>query len=773
MDKHSILKKYFGYDQFKEGQEALIDASLSKKDVLGIMPTGSGKSLCFQLPALMFDGVTIVVSPLLSLMKDQVNALDINNVPATSLDSMLSNIEFADRIKRIVNNEYKIIYVSPERLLNDQFLHLASRIKIDFVVIDEAHCISQWGSDFRPSYLKINEFIEKINYRPVIAAYTATATKEVKEDIISILGLNDPLIITTGLNRENLVLSVEKVKDKIQGVISIIDEHKEESGIIYCNTRKNVDSVYETLVLKGFSVAKYHAGINDIDRKKAQDDFAHERIKIMIATNAFGMGIDKSNIRFVIHHNMPKDIESYYQEIGRAGRDGETAYCFLLYDYEDFRINKFLVQKQDYNEEFTYEEKMAVFENSMEKLRRMNSYAFTKECLMSYILKYFGQYSLNRCEVCTNCLNDYVEEDITSEARVIINAIKDTGLRYGITVIGQLLSESNSQKMTKYNLNKSSFYGALKTISQKKILTIINELIHQGYLDMTSSDYPTLTFTKTTDTVINDLDFQIIMRTSLENHRGQKPFNDINFDQSLFNLLKQIRLEIARENHLPPYIIHSDRTLREMATKYPTNEEEMLSIHGVGQNKYALYGKQFMNCISAYIKQKNIDITTRTNEKTYVISDGVYHQQKIDRFEYDEILYEKLRSLRNQYAREKNVSAFIVFSNNTLKDMSIKLPNNEDEMLQISGVGKTRYNQYGESFINLIQEYQEEKNVSDKIESSTEKKEESIMHENILIEFDAIKKDDSKIKPNKIHNKDNESKKKKDDFLKRMFRKSK
>lgn len=324
MDKHLILKKYFGYDYFKEGQEVLIDASLSKKDVLGIMPTGSGKSLCFQLPSLIFSGTTIVISPLLSLMKDQINSLDLNNVPATSLHSMLSSYEFADRIKRIINNEYKIIYVSPERLLHDQFLRLANQIRIDFVVVDEAHCISQWGSDFRPSYLKINEFIEKINYRPVIAAYTATATREVKEDIESILGLNEPIIVTTGLNRENLILSVEKVKDKIQSIARIIDEHKDESGIIYCNTRKNVDSVYEALLLLGYSVAKYHAGINNSDRKNAQEDFIYESSKIMVATNAFGMGIDKSNIRFVIHHNIPKDIESYYQEIGRAGRDGEV-----------------------------------------------------------------------------------------------------------------------------------------------------------------------------------------------------------------------------------------------------------------------------------------------------------------------------------------------------------------------------------------------------------------------------------------------------------------
>jgi ATP-dependent DNA helicase RecQ len=741
MDKYTILKKHFGYDQFKEGQEKLIDASINKRDVLGIMPTGSGKSLCFQIPSLYFQGITIVISPLLSLMKDQVSSLDLNNVPATSLHSMLSSGEYASRINRIRNNEFKLIYVSPERLLNEQFLNLMKQLKIDFLVVDEAHCISQWGSDFRPSYLKINEFIDAINYRPVIAAYTATATIAVKEDIISVLGLNDPVVVATGLNRENLILSVEKVKNKLSSIKSIIDEHKDESGIIYCNTRKHVDSVYEALASEGYSVARYHAGINDHDRKIAQEDFIYERVKIIVATNAFGMGIDKSNLRFVIHHNMPKDIESYYQEIGRAGRDGEIAHCVLLYDYEDFKINKFLIQKQEYSEVFSNEDKNAVFEKSMERLRKMNSYAYTSECLMSYILKYFGQYSLNRCEVCTNCLNEYIEEDITESARQIIEAIKGTGQRFGVTVTGQLLSGSSSHKMTAYHLDKSPFFGNLNFMTQKKILVIINELIHQGYLDMTSSEYPTLIFTKMTDIVISDATHRITMKTAVvpkDKNINPQAIGYGKYDQILFNLLRQVRLEIARDKHLPPYIIHSDKTLKEMAAKYPMNKEEMLSIHGVGHHKQDLYGEAFINCISNYIEQNNIDRSNIDHEDSFIEKD-IEQSQNLDHdIKHDNVLYEKLRHLRNQIAREKNVSAFIIFNNSSLKEMSIKLPKNKSEMLHIFGVGKTRYEEYGEIFIKLIQDYQEEKNMSSRTDIKSDKTEENHVEE---VKIEVLQKD--------------------------------
>lgn len=412
----------------------------------------------------------------------------------------------------------------------------------------------------------------------------------------------------------------------------------------------------------------------------------------------------------------------------------------------------------------------------MERLRRMNSYAFTSDCLMSYLLKYFGQYSLNRCEVCTNCLNDYVEEEITSEARLIVDAIKDTGLRYGVTVIGQLLSGSNSQRISAYNLNKNPLYGALKTISQKKIIMIINELIHQGYLDVTSSEYPTLTLTEMTDTLTNDLKHRVMMRTALiplEKRLVKETISDIYFDQTLFSLLRQVRLEIARENHLPPYIIHSDKTLREMAAKYPATREEMLSIHGVGQNKHALYGEPFIRCILNYMEQKKTDIEKISSAESYVTKEIDYYQNKIDSLEYDEVLYEKLRQLRNNYAREKNVSAFIIFSNSSLKNMSIRLPKNKEEMLQISGVGETRFDQYGRAFIKLIHEYQEENNNSMEFESFPDKEVESKSQKDMFIKSQSIKKDNSTIKLIKIHSEKNPPTKKRINLVKRIIKKIK
>lgn len=709
MDKFKILKEYFGYSEFKEGQETLIEASTQGKDVLGIMPTGSGKSICFQVPALLLEGLSIVISPLLSLMKDQVNALKLNNVPATSLHSMLSSSEFYERVQEIKNNQFRILYVSPERLSNNAFLQVVRNLKVSFIVVDEAHCISQWGSDFRPSYLKIHDFIAKLKQRPVIAAYTATATKRVQDDIISVLGLRDPLIVKTGLNRENLILSIEKTKDGISVIKRFIKEHKNDAGIIYCNTRKNVDLVYESLFNEGLQVAKYHAGLNSQERVNSQNEFIFDQVKIIVATNAFGMGIDKSNVRYVIHHNMPKDIESYYQEIGRAGRDGETAHCVLLYDSADYRVNKFILQQSKQNEELSLEDQQTVLENSMERLRVINSYAHTTDCLKSFILKYFGEYTLNRCETCSNCKNEYIEEDVSDIAKTIIDAINDTHHRFGVTIIGLLLSGSSSHKLVNNGLNQTTFYGALKHLGQKKILTIINELIHQGYLDVTHDEYPTLRFTETSDLVLNNHKI-VIKKTVVKDKRksGLADYNNASkHDNLLFEKLRQLRLTIASEERLPPYMIHSDKTLREMATTLPTTKEEMLLVNGVGLNKHAKYGERFISCIEAYMVeqgiQKNVMLHKNLNEgATHHPQDRALSNNQF----FNKVLYDNLRALRNEIAREKNAPAFTILHNSTLKDMAVKLPKNEKELLSVQGIGKVKLELYGDRFISLIKNYQ-------------------------------------------------------------------
>lgn len=426
MTKYEILKKIYGYDTFRKGQEDLIDATLDYNDVLGIMPTGAGKSVCFQIPALMFLGITIVISPLISLMKDQVAALNQVGVHAAYINSSLSERQIHMAMQNARRGQYKIIYVAPERLMTGYFQSLVREVDISMVVVDEAHCISQWGQDFRPSYLKINDFIKTLPYRPVIAAYTATATLQVREDILRILNLNDPKVVVTGYDRTNLYFAVRKPSDKYKELLKIIKEENvagdnvnisaETCGIIYCNARKNVDEIYERLFLEGYAVSKYHAGMSDEDRHENQEDFIYDRKTLMVATNAFGMGIDKSNVRFVVHYNMPKDLESYYQEAGRAGRDGLPSKCILLYSGQDVVINKFLLSKQHENEELSDEERSALEQRDKERLRKMTFYCVTNECLRDYILKYFGEKGKGYCGNCENCQKEYQEEHMALES---------------------------------------------------------------------------------------------------------------------------------------------------------------------------------------------------------------------------------------------------------------------------------------------------------------------------------------------------------------------
>ena len=426
-----ILKNYFGYSSFREGQELLIEAILTGRDVLGIMPTGAGKSVCYQVPALLLPGVTIVVSPLISLMKDQVQALNQAGIHAAYINSSLSEGQIAKALQLAAGGRYKIIYVAPERLETYGFLQFARQIEISMLTVDEAHCISQWGQDFRPSYLNILPFIRLLSKRPVISAFTATATERVKEDISCVLGLVEPQILVTGFDRKNLFFSVETPKKKLDYVIRYVEEHPDESGVIYCATRKNVELVYGQLLTAGVSVTKYHAGLEQEERKQNQEEFMYDQKPVMVATNAFGMGIDKSNIRYVLHYNMPQSMENYYQEAGRAGRDGAAAECVLLYSAQDLVINRYLLESKEPNPENSEEDLLALQERDLERLRQMSYYAMTKRCLREYILQYFGEVGKGRCENCSNCQKEFEEIDVTKEAGKILTCIQEMRQRYG------------------------------------------------------------------------------------------------------------------------------------------------------------------------------------------------------------------------------------------------------------------------------------------------------------------------------------------------------
>lgn len=637
-NKYEILKNIFGYDTFREGQETLVDSALSGRDVLGIMPTGAGKSICFQVPALLFEGITIVVSPLISLMKDQVAALNQAGVHAAYINSSLTEGQYRKAMENARRGQYKIIYVAPERLMTDAFQSLVQEVDISMTAVDEAHCISQWGQDFRPSYLKIVEFINMLPKRPVIAAYTATATKQVKEDILCILGLHDPTVVVTGYDRKNLYFAVKKPKDKKAQLLDYLSKNREKSGIIYCNTRKTVEEVEMELRRAGCPVTRYHAGLTDAERKQNQEDFIYDRRPVMVATNAFGMGIDKSNVRYVIHYNMPKDIESYYQEAGRAGRDGEPAECLLYYSGQDVRINEFLIGVQAENSELDEEERELIKERDQERLRKMTFYCFTNECLREYILRYFGEYGGNYCGNCENCRTEFEDIDVTEEACHIIRMVQTSHERYGINAILDGVHGSDTAKVRQFRLNQNPEYGSLKDRTLVRLRQILNDLLIKGYLFLTTSDYPVLKMTKSgrelleyweqqekepgnpeesmdmnfgnPEGKIKDSAFQIILKLPKEQERsalkGQEKKKKAAVEAkypALFEQLRKYRYELAQKEHVPPYIIFSDKTLKEMSTFLPTTRDAMLEINGIGKVKYDKYGEEFMEIVRAYAEK--------------------------------------------------------------------------------------------------------------------------------------------------------------------------
>ena len=598
-DKLSVLKDYFGHDSFRDGQEQIVDALLDGRDALCIMPTGAGKSMCYQIPALLFDGVTIVVSPLISLMKDQVGSLVQSGVPAAYINSSLSYPQFLRVLSNVEHGKYKIIYVAPERLLTDGFLDTCKKIKISMVAVDEAHCVSQWGQDFRPSYLKIISFVESLANRPIVGAFTATATNDVKEDIKKILRLENPFEITTGFDRPNLFFGVIKSSSKDEKLIDLIRERGDRSGIVYCATRKNVEAVCELLCDNGFSAARYHAGLDEYERRKNQEDFVFDRKNIMVATNAFGMGIDKSNVTYVIHYNMPKNIESYYQEAGRAGRDGGEADCILLYSPKDVRLNRFMIENSEGNDELTIEENEQIRERDFERLKYMTFYSTTNDCLRGFILRYFGGEKKAYCGKCSNCLSVHKLVDVTIDAQKIMSCIARTGQRYGKTVICDVLKGSKSEKILKAELNNQSTYGIMKEVTARHIFGTIDFLAEKEYISSDNETEVLKLLPKSRDVLFGRE--RLVMKKVedsekvVKTHRPEVPVNS-----DLLDALKALRKGIASKKSVPAYVIFTDATLTDMCKKCPETPDEMLEVSGVGRTKLEKFGKQFLEEIAKF-----------------------------------------------------------------------------------------------------------------------------------------------------------------------------
>ena len=597
MKDYEVLKKYFGYESFREGQQELITNILERHDVLGIMPTGAGKSICYQVPAVMLEGITLVISPLISLMKDQVGTLNEAGIRAAYLNSSLSYAQYRKALSLARGYTYKIIYVAPERLMSDEFLSFAKEMKISMVCVDEAHCVSQWGQDFRPHYLHIREFLKEMPQRPIVSAFTATATTQVKEDILQLLDMKDPYTITTGFDRKNLYFAVEKPKDKYQALLHYVKQHTEDAGIVYCLSRKTVEEVCDRLCADGFAATRYHAGLSDAERMNNQDDFIYDRKTIMVATNAFGMGIDKSNVRFVVHFNMPKNMESYYQEAGRAGRDGEQADCILLYSGKDVRLNQFLIEQGSGHEDMEEAVRMELQQKEKERLKSMTFYCTIPSCLRHYMLKYFGEENDGFCGSCSNCLTQYEECDIRMEASRLVECIRHSGERFGKTMIVDIVKGSANAKIKSYHLDRNPAYGSLKDSSRNHLYEILQHLQFQGILKQSEDGYSVLSIHQEE---LLPTDGPLMMKIVKEKQVQNPVVQTDSGDNRLFELLRICRSQLARKAHVPPYMVFSDKTLHDMCAKAPHSREEMLGVSGVGEVKYDKYGEAFLKVIASF-----------------------------------------------------------------------------------------------------------------------------------------------------------------------------
>lgn len=621
MDQHSALYKYFGHTAFRPGQETLVNAILAGRDAMGIMPTGGGKSLCYQIPALLLPGVTLVISPLISLMKDQVAALQGNGVDAAFLNSSLSPEEFQTTCREIRRSGCKLVYIAPERLENKGFLELIRELDIALVAVDEAHCISQWGQDFRPSYLRISHFVENLPRRPVLAAFTATATQEVRGDIVRLLGLNEPTVVVTGFDRPNLFFDVRRPMHKLTALRAVLEKCSGQSGIIYCATRSGVGKVCDMLNAEGFSATRYHAGLSDEERQKNQADFQFDQKLIMVATNAFGMGIDKSNVSFVIHYNMPKSLEAYYQEAGRAGRDGAPAQCVLLYSPGDVQTAKFLVEHSAVGNENVDPESLALIrEQDHRRLSSMVGYCKTSGCLRNYILNYFGQKTSSACGNCGNCKGLCIETDITMPAQMILSCVRRVyaklGYYVGTALIVRTLRGSKDRRIGELGLEKLSTFGLLKEVPRKTVNQYVDRLVELGYLFVESAHSTLRPTQKAADVLFHGEKVMLMTRAGEEREerprrrkgeRASLPSQTEQVDDSLLSALKATRTRLAQEEGIPAYIVFSNATLADMAERMPRTIEEFLEVSGVGEVKAKRYGDIFLQMISDYIERRNTD----------------------------------------------------------------------------------------------------------------------------------------------------------------------
>ena len=696
-----ILHKYYGYTNFRKGQENIITSIINKEDVLAIMPTGGGKSICYQVPALCLEGITIVISPLISLMKDQVDALKTMGVKARLINSSLSNSEYSEVLEEIENDECKIIYIAPERLDSMEFVNIIRGKNISQVAIDEAHCVSQWGHDFRVSYKKIPYFINRLDKRPIITAFTATASNEVREDIINILDLHNPAVYITGFDRENLSINIVKSSSKNKYTLDYVENHKNESGIIYASTRKEVETIYEGLLKRNYSVAKYHAGLSNEARKEYQENFINDDIKIMVATNAFGMGIDKPNIRWVLHYNMPQSIENYYQEIGRAGRDGEDSECVLLFSPGDVHTQKYLVEVGIENPE----RKRVQYK----KLQQMVDLVYSNTCYRKNILNYFGEIFLDDCNNCSNCLNEGEVVDKTLDAQKVISCIARMKRSFGATMIIDVLRGSKNKKVLDLGFDTLTTYGIMKNYSNEDLKTFINTLVSHGFLDVVENIGPRGSFPTIK---LNEQSLKVIRQEIKVEFKEDKVTKSRYVENELYEMLVSLRSEIAKEEGIAPYMVFGDATLKNMASVYATNKEEMLNISGVGQIKYEKYGKRFEDIIEKYIEEKNIDkskLNTVSGKSTGLNSE--YFNVTTDKK-----LYERLRDYRLSVSKLEGVLPYMILSSNTLKEISGRYPLDEEQLKDIGGIGPVKINKYGEDIINIVKEYINENNITPKWE---------------------------------------------------------
>lgn len=611
MDKAAALKRYFGHSAFRPGQEELIDALTAGRDVMGVMPTGAGKSVCYQIPALLLPGLTLVISPLISLMKDQVTALTQEGIPAACINSSLSAAEYREVFARAEQEAYQILYVAPERLLTADFLRLCETVPISLIAVDEAHCVSQWGQDFRPGYLKISEFIARLPRRPVVGAFTATATPEVRKDVVRLLQLRDPLLVTTGFDRPNLYFEVVSPKSKSAYLLGFLARHQEQCGIIYCAARKTVDALCAELNRRGISATCYHAGLADEERRQNQEDFVYDRRRVMVATNAFGMGIDKSNVGFVVHYNMPKNLESYYQEAGRAGRDGEKADCVLMFSRGDVQTANYLIRHSNESESLSEEEREQVLRRDLDRLDRMIGYCRTTQCLRAYILEYFGEPHSGDCGNCGSCSGRFVLRDVTTQAQKILSAVARTERKYpwglGVTLIVRMLRGSKEQRVVELGLDGLSTYGIMRDTARGKIREYVDLLVSGGYLELTRGEYPVLHLTERAGGVLFHGE-KVMMKEreaafpEMEDGPGRRKSTPLpeTAEGGLFEALRAKRAELARGENVPAYIVFTNAALLDMAAKRPRCVADFLEVSGVGEVKAERYGRQFLDAIKEW-----------------------------------------------------------------------------------------------------------------------------------------------------------------------------